>query len=242
MNCADANLLIHPYIDRELDVVRAIDFEQHVRTCANCAAQQKSLLSLRSVLGENDLAYSAPLALREKIHPNRTESSRKFRLFWPWLAFGAAAVALIVMMLRPATIPAQEAFLDQIVASHVRSLQGAHLMDVASTDQHTVKPWFDGRIDFAPEVKNFAPEGFALIGGRLDYLENHTAAALVYQHNKHIVNVFISPQTKSHPWAGEESRRGYSIVAFDANGFSYDVISDTDMPTVEHLSELLGKK
>jgi len=251
MNCPDARRMIHAYIDRELDVIRALDFEQHIHECAKCAGQQKSLRSLRAALTENDLAYRAPAALRKRVceivtvpeaTPARPSKSGMVTL-WQWLAIGAAALAVVVLMLRPVGISAHDELLDEVVASHVRSLLANHLTDVASSNQHTVKPWFDGRLDFAPEVRDFGQDGFPLIGGRLDYLNTRTVAALVYQHNKHIINVFIWPETKpGNASDGPETVRGYSIIEFDANGFSYCLISDTEAPALELLSKLLRRE
>jgi anti-sigma factor RsiW len=250
MNCADARQLVHPHIDRELDVSRALDLEEHVRTCPHCAARQKSLLSLQSAIANTELAWPAPDALRDKVRaitgpaPKETREATGGQFTWPWkwIALSSAAMAVFLLVMQPDRLR-RDRLLDEIVAGHVRSLLAAHLTDVASTDQHTVKPWFDGRLDFAPDVKDFAQQGYSLAGGRLEYLDNHTVAALVYRHNKHIVNVFIEPRAKpANPVTGSATERGYSVVAFDTDTFSYYLISDTDDQTLEKLAELLKTK
>ena len=117
--------------------------------------------------------------------------------------------------------------MNEAVANHVRSLQAEHLTDVASTDQHTVKPWFNGKLDFAPEVRDFASQGFPLVGGRLDYLNGRAVAALVYQRNKHLINVFVWPSADTHAEKpAKEKHLGYSIISRDANGLRYCLVSD----------------
>lgn len=262
MNCADARPLILAYLDHELDVVRSSEVQKHLHHCVGCAAQQESLQSLRLALRSGDFAFQAPNELQKKVariaspRDAMPSSARGFgallgRLpapaadpsIWKWLALGAGALAVAAMLLRPGGISASDELLDEIVASHVRSLLATHLTDIASSDQHTVKPWFDGRLDFAPEVKDFGQQGFALIGGRLDYLDKHSVAALVYRHNKHLINVFTWPASRAHnPLRGPKAVRGYTVAAFEANGFSYWLVSDAEARTLEQLSQLLGKQ
>jgi len=147
---------------------------------------------------------------------------------------------LLVIFLRPAGISAHDAFLNEVIASHVRSLQAEHLTDVVSSDQHTVKPWFDGKIDFAPDVKDFAAQGFPLVGGRLDYLDGRAVAALVYRHNKHFINVFVWPATDAMK-PETEMRRGYAIINCATNGLHYCLVSDLNPTELGELAKLLGQ-
>jgi anti-sigma factor RsiW len=135
-----------------------------------------------------------------------------------------------------------DAIVDQVVANHVRSLLAAHLVDVVSSDQHTVKPWFDGKIDFAPEVRDLSANGFPLVGGRLDYLDGKTVAALVYQRNKHPINLVITPTTTSRSASpSATTRRGYNILAWTNNGMKYWAISDLNQTELHEFTELLSR-
>ena len=249
MNCPDTQKLIHAYADGELDLVRGLEVEQHLKSCVQCAAERNAVQSLRDALRKNDLAYRAPDSLRNEIHrmvradePVREDARPAGRIqlwFWRLLAAGATAFAVLTILSR-SMIPGREPLLDEAVADHVRSLQVNHLTDVVSSDQHTVKPWFAGKLDFAPQVRDFATQGFPLIGGRLDYLDGRTVAALVYQYKKHIINAFIWPSAKTNTAAPVlESYRGYSVINFDANGFHYCLVSDAEGKVLSALAELI---
>lgn len=248
MNCAELNLLLHAYADGELDVMRSLEVEQHVNSCAACAAKLNSLKSLSSAFKESDLAYSAPTSLRRNLQrmtrPAREEvSSPVFNMqwIWKWLAVTATTVATLAILLRPAGISSNDAMMNEVVSAHVRSLMAEHLTDVLSSDKHTVKPWFAGKLDFSPTVTDFATQDFPLIGGRLDYINGRNVAALVYQHNKHFINVFIWPSTKDGGLS-EENYHGYNVVTFDANGFHFCLVSDMEPDGLKQLAGLLEDK
>ena len=246
MNCAEIGPLFHAYIDNELDLVRSLDVEQHLKTCAGCAAARRSVLALRSALQQNNLAYRAPAALRQRVRqiaggPAGGKSlAAGVNAWWRWLAIGATGFALVLLVLRPAGMPEGESLLNEAVSSHVRSLMAEHLTDVTSTDQHTVKPWFNGKLDFAPNVKDFVAQGFPLVGGRLDYLGTQMVGALVYRHNKHVINVFVWPDTMSAP-AKTENLRGYSVINCSANGLHYCLVSDLNEKELGDLAAFLVK-
>ena len=259
MNCPETSKLLHAYIDGELDLVRCLEVEEHLKSCAQCVAGKNSLQSLRSALqnGAGDLAYAAPDSLRNKVRqmardsgsrssssdatePNQREnkSQSQPQLFWKWLAMGATVAAALAIFLRPAGVSEQELLMNEAVAGHVRSLMANHLTDVASSDRHTVKPWFDGKLDFAPTVKDFADQGFPLVGGRLDYLDGRPVAALVYRRDKHIINVFVWPAATT---AREtENYHGYNTITFGAGGFQYCLVSDVEEKELERLAGLLA--
>ncbi len=249
MNCAEIHPLLHPYTDGELDLVRSLEVEQHLNTCAACATQKNSLQSLRSLLRNSDLAFRAPDSLRKKVRAiaPAPESEIRPRTFdpswlWKWLAIGATAFAVCTLVLRPPGISGNDRLADEAVAGHVRSLMAGHLMDVASSDQHTVKPWFDGKLDFAPDVKDFAADGFPLIGGRLDYLDDRPVAALVYRRNKHVINVFVWPENNANVAMPEtQNLRGYNVINRQANGLRYCLVSDLNEKELRDLADLLGK-
>ncbi|HEY4415967.1 MAG TPA: anti-sigma factor [Verrucomicrobiae bacterium] len=248
MNCAEIRLWLHAHVDGELDAANSFEVERHLKTCAACTAEVKSLQSLRTSLRAGDLSFRAPDSLKNDlcqfVREMGKEKVSREKIDWQWLwkffAFGATAFALLTIFLRPAGISQRDELLDEIVASHVRSLQAEHLTDVVSSDQHTVKPWFDGKLDFAPEVKDFAAQGFPLVGGRLDYMNGHAVAALVYRRNKHFINVFVWPTTGVEK-AKTESRRGYSIINYETNGLHRCLVSDLNPTELGDLAELFGK-
>jgi len=247
MNCTDTRQLLHPYIDGELDLVRSLDVEKHIEACSGCAAENKSLRSLRSVLHSQSLTYSAPQSLKnstsEIAKPPKPETHPpRLPWFWQWWAFGATALAALLLIMRPAGNGAGDLLANEMVSNHVRSLMAAHLTDVVSSDQHTVKPWFNGKLDFAPGVKDFSAEGFPLVGGRLDYLSDHEVAALIYRRNKHVINVFVWPINQSGPkFSGNKSLHGYNLVGRDVSGLHYALVSDLNASELDQLADLIGK-
>ena len=247
MNCAEARLLLHAHADGELDAANSLELERHLKTCVACSAENASLQSLRTALRSADLSHRAPASLqadvRQFVRDLEPESPRPaihLQWLWKWLALGMAATALAVVSLRPAGISEREAQLNEVVASHVRSLQADHLMDVASSDRHTVKPWFDGKLDFAPDVQDFAGQNFPLIGGRLDYLDGRAVAGLVYRRNKHLINVLVWPATRTMKHE-TEARRGFCIISFTAKGMHFCLISDLNPTELEELAGLLER-
>lgn len=246
MNCAEFNLLVHAYVDGELDVIRSLEMEQHAKGCAQCAEKIKSLKALHVALTEGELGYHAPAALRHAVRQMAAPAAPQPRpQDWQWLwkifAVGATTVAVVALMLRSATLSEFNPVLGEVVDAHVRSLMANHLTDVLSSDKHTVKPWFAGKLDFSPDVKDFTPQEFPLYGGRLDYLNGHTVAALVYQHSKHYINVFIWPAETAMS-SSEQTEHGYNVIIFDANHFHYALVSDMDSSEMEQLAGMLGEQ
>jgi anti-sigma factor RsiW len=242
------NLLLHAYVDGELDVVRSLEVEQHVKTCAACAAKMTALKSLQTALKQRDLVYTAPESLRRAVEqiagPSaRPEAARPpdLQWLWRWLAIGSMAAAVLAIVVRPTGVSQSDELTSEVVSAHVRSLMANHLTDVLSSDQHTVKPWFAGKLDFSPVVSDFDAQGFALVGGRLDYIENRTVAALVYRHNKHFINVFIWPVTNAEK-PEQQTVHGFNTVSFEAGGFHYSMVSDMDEDGLGQLAGLLGRK
>jgi anti-sigma factor RsiW len=231
MNHEEIHELIHPYADGELDVVNAREIEQHLSGCEDCRRVEQRVRALRNALAKNAPAFRAPARLRRNVRAAlRHEAKPAGKFFTPWLfvAAGAACALLILgFVLLQTTRASRDAIADQIVANHVRSLLATHLVDVASSEQHTVKPWFDGKVDFAPEVRDLSAEGFPLVGGRLDYLDGKTVIALVYQRNKHPINLFIEPtSTSRNPALSMLTRRGYNLVHWTHGEMDYWAVSD----------------
>ena len=222
MNCEQATELMDGYLDGELDPITSQAIEQHLRDCHNCEQAYKAHTALSHAISRGAPYYKAPTGLRERIQSSLREEIAEqparniardtqppfprsqprprailWETSWNWLALAAAIIfaAIIALTLMPRLQrPEADQFLaTQLIASHVRSLMANHLTDVASSDQHTVKPWLDAKLDFAPPVVDLASEGFPLVGGRLDYLDNRPVATLVYQRRKHFINLFIWP-------------------------------------------------
>jgi anti-sigma factor RsiW len=237
--------LLHAYVDGELDLANTLETERHLQSCADCRGTEKAIRELRSALTTDATAYRAPAHLRRNVRAAlRREAKSSRQTLSPWLMFatGAAFAAVILgfaffQMTRAART---DAIVDQVVANHVRSLLAAQLVDVVSSDQHTVKPWFDGKIDFAPEVRDLAANGFPLVGGRLDYLDGKTIAALVYHRNKHPINLFITPATSSSSTSPTAmNRRGYNVLSWTNNGMHYWAVSDLNQAELREFTELL---
>jgi anti-sigma factor RsiW len=235
MNCQQAKPLIEPYADGELDAAAILELEKHIHDCPACALAWRNTQALKEALKQDALFFAAPKELRRKIKGELySQLSTKSRWgFWSWnwltatttsVAFACLALLLTVTLTGPS---AQQQFAREIVSSHIRSLMASHIMDVVSTDQHTVKPWFNGKLDFSPPVKDLAVQGFPLIGGRLDYLGGRDVAALVFQRNKHLINLFIWPVTAT----GSEPVplmpiNGYNLIHWSEANMTFWAVSD----------------
>jgi anti-sigma factor RsiW len=237
--------LLHAYVDGELDLANTRETERHLQSCADCRGTEKAIRELRSALTSDATSYRAPAHLRRNVRAalrRETRSTRQTLSPWAMFATGAAlATAIFGFALFQTTRAARtDAIVNQVVANHVRSLLASQLVDVVSSDQHTVKPWFDGKIDFAPEVRDLSANGFPLVGGRLDYLDGKTVAALVYQRNKHPINLFIAPAPTSRSTSPRATtRRGYNVVSWTNNGMKYWAVSDLNRGELSEFSELV---
>jgi anti-sigma factor RsiW len=237
--------LLHAYVDGELDLANARATERHLQSCADCRASERAIRELRAALTNDATAYRAPAHLRKKVRTalqREAKSTRQNSSPWLMFATGAAFAALILgLALFQTTRAARtDAIVDQAVANHVRSLLAAQLVDVVSSDQHTVKPWFDGKIDFAPEVRDLTANGFPLVGGRLDYLDGKTVAALVYQRNKHPVSLFITPESTNRSTSPTvETRRGYNVLSWTNTGMKYWAVSDLNQAELREFTKLV---
>jgi len=238
--------LLHAYVDGELDLANARETERHLQSCADCRGTEAAIRELRSALTSDASAYRAPAHLRKNVRAAlRREAKSSRQNLSPWLMFatGAAFAAVILgfALFQTTRATRANAIVDQVVANHVRSLLAVQLVDVVSSDQHTVKPWFDGKIDFAPEVHDLAAKGFPLVGGRLDYLDGKTVAALVYQRNKHAINLFITPAPGNRSTSPTvTTRRGYNVVTWTNNGMKYWAVSDLNQAELRQFTQLFG--
>ena len=244
MNCAEASQLLEAYHDGELDLVRSVEVEQHVAACANCARRLQNLRTLRSVIAP--AAFSAPEDLRDEIFSIVPKIAlmpmKQFpRVLTNVLALAAAlAIGFFLARFFAPHVSEQQTLVAALTDSHIRSLAGTHLVDVPSSDQHTVRPWFEGKIDFAPPVEDLSSAGFPLVGGRLEYISGRAVAALVYERRKHFINVFIWPANKSEALTpSAESQRGYNILHWQENGMSFWAVSEINSEDLEKFAAAL---
>jgi mycothiol system anti-sigma-R factor len=254
VSCDLTQRYVAGYLDGELDLVRTIEMETHLKSCPACAQELESQRALRAALQRSSLAYTAPAVLRERIQSSLRASSgpdvRETRIKWPslniWQLAGAFALLALISVsgwqftARLRAPSSDQRIAAEVFSSHVRSLEASHLMDVISTDQHTVKPWFDGKLDFSPPVEDLASDGFPLAGGRLDYLEGREVAALVYQRRKHFINVFVWPNPPGmNSTQAIESRQGYNLVRWSRGGFEFWAVSDVAASDLAQFAGLL---
>lgn len=257
MTCAEALKLLDGYFDGELDLRSTLDVEDHLRGCGACANAMNANQTVRNLFDAPELRYTAPPPLASAVRaqiaatfpaqPSReldVKATRRATRTWlQWapafaLLFISAGLSWQVWTLRQRQ--ANPSLADEAISEHIRSLLPGHLSDVESTDQHTVKPWFDGKLDFSPPVQNFTAQGFPLVAGRLDYLDHRPVAALVYQRRKHIINVFVRPAP------GESDRketltaeRGYNALTWTESGIEYVAVSDLNVTELRQFTGML---
>ncbi|MBV9484239.1 MAG: anti-sigma factor [Acidobacteria bacterium] len=240
MSCQEARELLDAYLDGELDLVRSLEVETHVKGCDRCCLARDEYDVLQHSLKKHGVYFNAPKGLEQRIRSrlrSDKDSQRKHLIpstfpNWRPVSIAASIAALIVAsaiffgtLLRPSST---NVLAQQVVSSHIRSLMADHLTDVASSDQHTVKPWFSGKLDFAPVVKDLAAQGFPLTGGRLDYLDNRRVAALLYKRHQHTINLFLWPTSQADSEPETLAIKGYNLVHWTQSGMTYWAISDVN--------------
>ncbi len=237
MNCNEAGTLVERYADGEIDSLQGHSIEQHLRGCADCAAKHQDVLALRAQIGAEVPYFPAPPALRERVrallanaHDATAARPRAERDRWRWLtggALGGCAATLLAWVVGTAVIDwrANEDVAIEAVATHVRATLNNHLIEVASSDQHTVKPWLSARLDYSPPVQDLANEGFALSGGRLDTLDKQRVATLVYRYRLHTIDVFVRPEL-AHAPSALRTVRGFNVAHATGSGMDWLAVSD----------------
>lgn len=253
MTCADIERLADAYADGELGLESTLALEAHVEHCEACTGRLNRIRAVKQALGTLP-SFRAPEALAARVRTtmavsatasSRTPDAIRPRAFrWqPWLisATSLAAVLLVlVVVLRQRATLADDATTEAVIEGHVRSLMASHLTDVASTDRHTVKPWFAGRVDFSPTVVDLASDGFPLVGGRLDYIDHHQAAVLVYKRREHAINVFVWPQAGGSPsHATRSDARGYHVISWTRAGVAVWIVSDLALAELDDFARRL---
>jgi anti-sigma factor RsiW len=244
MKCADCRDALNALVDDETDVANAPQIREHLAGCPECQRELQVLAETSTLLKEGLVRHAAPDVLKarlrsalaqedpfaEAVRPRRLRSWMTLAAAGVVIAVASSAVTLAVS--RHTETPAPDA---EVLASHLRSLMPGHLTDVVSTNQHNVKPWFNGRVDFAPAVPNLDSAGFPLIGGRLDYLDGRAVAALVYGRRQHMINVYSWPSTSgpANSPAATSTLRGYHLVAWTEDGLTYWAVSDLNAKELE---------
>ena len=241
MTCDAVERDLHAYVDRELDAQTTASVRTHIQDCDDCRRRVAAIEALGRLVRATP-QYAAPDRLRSQLTSRvpRTLSTQRV-LAWAAAAVLVLAVGSGVILRRPAAAPHGDAsLLEDVVDDHVRSLMADHLFDVQSTDQHTVKPWFLGRLDFSPPVIDLASIGFPLVGGRLEYVGDRSAAALVYQRQKHAINVFVVPDDSTQTdRADQHSIRGFHVVHWIRGGMSFWAVSDLNEAELAELATAL---
>src|SRR5438132_6548479 len=244
MNCQESKSQLQAYLDGELDLTKSLEQEAHLGECSACSQALNSLRLLQQSLRNESLRFQPTAGLEKRVRSalRRESDSRTptFRARWLIPALTAAALVIVFASYLLTRTPADDLVSSEIVSSHVRSLMtSSHLIDVPSEDPHTVKPWFDGKLDFSPPVKDLTAQGFALIGGRLDYIANRPVAVLIYQRRKHTINVFVWPAAKSDIKPVAQVRQGYNLIHWTKSGMMFWAVSDLNLAELQQLAEEL---
>ena len=237
MTCDEAAVLLHALIDGELDASHAREVETHAASCARCAAELAAARELQQALRGGNLSFTAPPSLRSSIDravPSPAMTSRRAVLKGFALGSIVSAAAAVGVGFVIIGGDRDSAILGEAVSAHLRSLQADHLTDVLSSDQHTVKPWFNGRIDLAPPVIDLTGQGFTLIGGRLDFIDGKPVAAIVYRRRVHVINLFVMQgMGQALPAPKLEVIQGFNILRWTDQGFNLMAVSDLAQDELE---------
>ena len=250
MNCTESRSRLHAYLDQELDLPGTMAIDQHLAGCKDCSALFASQAALRSGIRRHAEYYAAPAKLADRIRakiggaaPVRTPARRPWLQFPQWLRVGAAVAAVgiasWIAAIQYSSPDADQLIAEQVISGHARAVLGNRLVDVASSDQHTVKPWLSSKLDFSPSASDLTGAGFPLLGGRLDYLDNRPVATLVYRHRQHVIDLFIWPDAQSGRMLRPQSssKNGYNLLHWADGAMVYWAISDLNPAELKTFSE-----
>ena len=258
MNCAQVRNDLEAFVDGEQDLARHLEIEQHLAECPACAEAHERLRALSAALKTDGLHYRAPSGLRDRVRaslrrapgPETVRPRRSIR--WRRIYIGMAVAASVALLLGGLSLIAwnllqprsavEDQLAREVVTNHIRSLQVDHLTDVSSSDRHTVKPWFKGKVDFSPTVCDLAGEGYPLVGGRLEYLDNRPVVALVYQRRLHVINLYLWPTTATERGPTMLARNGYNVVQWTAGGMTWWAVSDLNAEELRQFADMVAKE
>jgi anti-sigma factor RsiW len=254
MNCNEAGTLVARYADGEIDSLQGRSIERHLRGCADCAAKCERVLALRAQIRAEVPLFPAPPALRERVRALLANAPpdvaparpRPQRDRWRWLTGGALAgctATVLAFVLGTAVIDwrANEDVAVEAVATHVRATLNDHLIEVASSDQHAVKPWLSKRLDYSPPVRDLASEGFTLNGGRIDTLDKQRVATLVYRYRLHTIDVFVRPEL-AHAPSALRTVRGFNVAHAAGSGMDWLAVSDVSADVLTAFVQRLARE
>jgi anti-sigma factor RsiW len=248
VSCSEFRTFLHAHLDGELDLVRQVEIEDHLRTCGACSRIHEAQLALRSALKSDELYFRAPADLERKVRmavravERRRWGWRPRMRAWIGAALAAAAAIAVAVFVSPMLSRSSrtERIAQDVVSAHIRSLMPGHLTDVPSSENHTVKPWFAGKLDFSPPVADLSADGFLLVGGRLDYAADRPVAALVYRKGEHLINLFVWPSASTGD-LGEaaDARQGYNLLFWTRGQTNFWAISDVNAAELRQFASLV---
>ena len=247
MICQETKSFLNAYVDGELDSAGSLAVETHMRGCAWCLTDVENLHGLAAAIESGSLRFKAPARLKRYVQAAIRAANPEARssvFHWRWASVLASAVLTIALIWAGTTHWARSSeetlLVNNIISSHVRSMMANHLTDVSSSDYHTVKPWFSGKLDYPPPTKDLTEQGFRLIGGRLDYLDSRPVAALIYQRSQHVINLFVWPSNRSAFREPQQlARQGYNLIHWTRSGMTYWLISELNLIELNECARLL---
>ena len=247
MTCRETKNLLNAYVDGELDSTSILTVESHMQRCASCLTEGENLQALASAVENGALRFKAPPRLKRNVQATicaENAGTRSSFFNWRWASAFASVVLVVtlawVVAVRWTKSSEQTQVVNDIVSSHVRSLMANHVTDVSSSDSHTVKPWFGGKLDYSPPAKDLTAQGFRLVGGRLDYLENRPVAAIVYQRSQHFINLFVWPSNRSSvKQEAQLTLQGYNVIHWTKSDMTYWLISELNQAELNECAQLL---
>lgn len=250
MNCRDAEPLLHARLDNELDIAGVITVDRHLSECRPCAAQYAALQNLKQEIADAKPAFALPPKLERKLASRFTSQEAPLACIWSRSWASAAAVvgaaaciaALIVVLPMMRSTDGTNAIAAEILDNHLRALQPGHLFDVESSDQHTVKPWFQGKTDFSPPVPDLTNDGFVLVGGRLEVIHQQPAAAIVYRRRQHVISLYVLPSPGEEAKPAFQDLGGYHLLHWSQDSMSYWAVSDVASADLRDFASLMDQR